>query len=498
MRKALRDLSAWSAEESRRLGLLDVLSKGAIERVHCGLGGSHTVVTYPPLDSLLPLGVDQIAVAVRPASGLNLYAHIAFCEHICPFCHYAKTYAPIGQEGEFVRSYLDALQREMKEWAGMLAGSTVSSVYIGGGTPTAVSTESLVRIVETLCAYPTEQGLRVCVETSPLTTVSADGPEKLSALVAAGVNRFSIGIQSFDKELLRETRGHGQREAREAVDTLADLGVEFNIDLMQDLPHQTEQSLIEDLQWIDVLRPHQVTWYLLRVHPESPWFRQYQRGDLEIPTAAESARRRLLIREGMHRIGYTARPGGRFVLDAASHDQFKEVRAGAKSTLVGMGVSAYSHGWGHFFRNNFSTSVNSGIRGYVERIRQRGLAVESGLQLNHAEVVAATIVAGIRSGTRLPEAEPETELYLNDASVCLEGLRDAGLVHADPSGTWALTEPGWIFEEEICSLFYSNPVKQRLAERNCYWAANRMAESRVLGGPEQAHSRDTVSVSKAT
>ena len=498
MRKALRDLSAWSTDQSRRLGLLDLLSEGAIERVHWGLGGSHTVVTYPPLDALLPLEVDKVAVAVRPASGFNLYAHIAFCEHMCPFCHYAKTYSPIGQEGEFVRSYLDALQREIKEWAGMLAGSTVSSVYIGGGTPTAVSTAKLVRIVERLCAFPTEQGLRVCVETSPLTTVSADGPGKLSALVAAGVNRFSIGIQTFDEELLRRTRGHGQGEARKALATLADLGVEFNIDLMQDLPHQTEQSLIDDLRWIDVLRPHQVTWYLLRVHPESPFFHLYQRGDLELPTAAESARRRLLVREGMRRIGYTVRPGGRFVLDTSIHDQFKEVRAGAKSTLLGMGVSAYSHGWGYFFRNNFSASVNSGIRGYVERIRQRGLAVESGLQLNQAEVVAGTIVAGIRSGTRLPEAEPETELYLNDVSVCLEGLRDAGLVHVDHSGTWSLTELGWIFEEEICSLFYSNPVKQRLAERNCYWVANRMAEPSVPGGPDQATSRSTVSASKAT
>jgi oxygen-independent coproporphyrinogen-3 oxidase len=365
----------------------------------------------------------------------------------------------------------------------LLTGSTVSSVYIGGGTPTAVPTSSLVQILTALSRFPKEDGFRLCVETSPLTTVSADGRDKLSTLVAAGVNRFSIGIQTFEDRLLRRTRGHGQGEALEAVDTLAKLGVEFNVDLMQDLPHQSEQSLIDDLSWIDRLKPHQVTWYLLRVHPDSPWFHLHERGDLELPAQFESARRRLLIREGMRRIGYTARPGGRFVRDASIHDQFKEVRAGTEATLLGMGVSAYSHGWGYFFRNGFSMPKNLGIRRYVEQILSRGLAVESGLCLDPAEVAAGKMVAGIRGGVRLAELEPAPESYISDAAATLRVLSEAGLINVDEAGTWSLTELGWVFEEEICSLFYSEPVKRRLAERKSYWAT-------IRGGAIPADSRE--------
>lgn len=133
MSEDFRELTAWSAQEALRLGLRDLLSHGVIDRARHGLGGSHTVVTYPPLDVLKHIRAEDIAALVRPARGLNLYVHVAFCEHICPFCHYAKTYSPIGVEGEFVQSYLDALELEMERWAELLQGSTVSSLYIGGG-----------------------------------------------------------------------------------------------------------------------------------------------------------------------------------------------------------------------------------------------------------------------------------------------------------------------------------------------------------------------------
>lgn len=320
------------------------------------------------------------------------------------------------------------------------------------------------------------------METSPLTTVATGGREKLSALVEAGVNRFSIGVQTFDEKLLRRTRGHGLQEAREAVAILADFDVKFNVDMIQDLPHQTDESLICDLNWIDEFRPHQVTWYVLRMHPESPWHQMYARGDLELPAPFESVRRRLLLQEGMRRIGYSMQPGGRFVRTSAIHDRFKEVRAGTDPTLLGIGVSAYSHGWGYFFRNSFATPMNAGIRGYVERIRRGGLAVESGLRLDPSEVVAGRIVAGIRSGVRLPDPELGTESYVAEATARLLALRDAALVEITASETWSLTDRGRLFEEEICSLFYSTSVKQVLTETGNYWAEAPMAFPGIASG----------------
>jgi coproporphyrinogen III oxidase-like Fe-S oxidoreductase len=165
----------------------------------------------------------------------------------------------------------------------------------------------------------------------------------------------------------------------------------------------------------------------------------------------------------MRRLGYSARPGGRFVLDPSANDRYKQVRSSLKPTLLGMGASAYSHGWGYFFRNGFSTAGNSSIRGYVDRIRAEGLAVESGLRLDAVETAAGELVAGVRSGVRLPLWQLATRTYLEQAAAMLRKLAGHGLVEEDGTGLWSLTERGALLEEEICSLFYSPAVRASLA-----------------------------------
>lgn len=465
--RALKHVRSWSIEEAARLGLGDDGTAGSLRRVRVGLGGSHTVVTYPPLDALEPVSAQTVTEAIEPTGRLNLYAHVAFCEFICPFCHYVKTLSRVDNQGGLAGSYVEALYAEIERWMALLRGSTLASIYIGGGTPTAMPTAKLVRLVEALSNLTKEPHFRACVETSPLTVTAAGGAEKLCALRDAGVNRFSIGVQSFNDYVLRHTRGHGRDAVLQALEAISKLGVEFNVDLMQDLPFQTEESLIDDLEWVDRFRPPQVTWYIMRLHQEASWYRIYSRGDLALADS-HSARWRLLVREGMRRLGYTPIPGGRFVLDAGCTDLFKEVRAGTESRMLGMGASAYSHGWGWFFRNSFSQSLKSGISGYVERIRQNGFAVETALPLDPEEQAAGALVAGIRSGMQLPSPTPETQEYLESALGTLRGLHDSGFVQSDATGTWSLTELGALFEEEICSLFYTSAVKQRLGA--AYWA----------------------------
>jgi len=289
-------------------------------------------------------------------------------------------------------------------------------------------------------------------------------------LLDAGVNRISVGIQSFDDALLRQTRGHGKELAVECLELLEKLGIEYNIDLLQDLPYQTDESIIHDLEWVQRFHPPQVTWYILRVHQESVWYRLYQRHDLELPLPLDSVRRRLMVREGMRRIGYVCRPGGRFVWDPRIYDRFKEIRGGTEPALLGMGAAAYSHAWGYLFRNSASASTQSGIRNYAEKIQRDGLAVESGLPVDRLELTAGRMVAGIRSGIGLPKPEPATETYLESASALLLQLERESFVSVDESGVWSLTERGFLFEEEICSLFYSGPVKERLTVSGAYWS----------------------------
>jgi len=362
-----------------------------------------------------------------------------------------------------MKSYFNALLIEIEQWKERLNASAVGSIYIGGGTPTAASTERLLEIISRLKAFSfASPGFTFCVETSPQTTVSSGGAAKLQALVNAGVNRFSMGIQTFDDRLLRRTRGHSQNDALQALDVVSRLVENINIDLIQDLPGQTDEHIFEDLIQIDRFRPAQVTWYVLRLQSESSWFKRYARSALEFPSTLESVRRSLVIREGMKQLGYIAMPGNRFLRETLYRDEFKEVRAGLKSTLLGMGVSAYSHGWGYMFRNSFSHGYVNGINDYVKRINENGFAIERGYELDETEFAASAYVLGIRTRVDLPRATGPAANYLNAAACLLEKLEKMKLVESDGLGSYSLSEAGSLFEEEICALFYSDAVKSEL------------------------------------
>jgi oxygen-independent coproporphyrinogen-3 oxidase len=483
----LLDLSKWSENEFYRLGCSRVLESHTAGRAKSGLGGSHTVVTYPPLDALEPIVADNVTQAAGTVGDLHLYAHVAFCEFLCPFCHYATTYTPLSKTHPLVEAYISALCREVKSWRGVLGGSILRSLYIGGGTPTALSTESLLHLLAALQdGYGQTEDLRACIETSPMTATTNDGESKLRAVVAAGINRISIGIQSFDNALSRRSRGYSKSTALKALETVLGLGVEVNVDLIQDLPDQTNESVLDDLQWIGRFMPDQVTWYLLRLRPEAFWYQMYERDDLSLPSEEESVRRRLMIREGMRRLGYLPRPGGRFVREDSVRDDFKEVRGETAMALLGVGVSAYSHGWGYFFRNSAIRSRNrkeqSGIPAYIARINKDGWAIESGLALDETEMTASRLVKAIRGRVMLPKSTPENEIYLAEAQRVLEFLEEQGLVEV-AEGFYSLTEMGSLFEEEVCTLFYSSPVKERIRNWSDFWEPQLTPDHGDGGGP---------------
>jgi coproporphyrinogen III oxidase-like Fe-S oxidoreductase len=461
----LRQISAWATDHLARAGYDAVVAGGVVGRVRSELGGSHTVVTYPPLDALAPADPVEVANAARPVDALNLYAHVAFCEFICPFCHYDTTLARPGTgESDRVRDYFGALHRELGLWKERLAGSTLASFYIGGGTPTSASEGRLLGLLEAAYAIPRSPGFLACVETSPMTATAPDGPAKLAALVGAGVGRFSIGVQTFSNELLRRTRGHDRQVVFDALDLLLGQVDDVNVDMIQDLPDQTEEDLLGDLVQIGRFLPAQVTWYLLRLRPEAGWYSRFSRGQLNLADPRESARRRLIILEAMRRLGYESSAGGRFVRHAGVHDRFKDIRAGLASALLGIGVSAYSHGWGRIFRNVYSQGRVNGIREYTRRVLQGTPAVHEALRIDEVEAAASLLVAGIRTGTPVPDEAPATAAYLGAARAELARLEAAGLVERR-AGEYALTVLGKLFEEEI----YSPRVKEALRARSAFW-----------------------------
>ncbi|HXF62160.1 MAG TPA: radical SAM protein, partial [Caldilineaceae bacterium] len=178
------------------------------------LGGSH--VAAPAPSALTLSGGDRLP--------LGLYIHIPFCERKCPYCDF-NTYA--GLQAHFTRT-VEALCRELTTWAAPLAGREVSSVFIGGGTPTVLAPAELTRLLETVHRrYRLAADCEISCEANPGTV---DRP-KFQLLRGLGVNRLSLGVQSLQPaELAFLGRIHGVADVYRAVDAARSAGFD-NINL---------------------------------------------------------------------------------------------------------------------------------------------------------------------------------------------------------------------------------------------------------------------------
>ncbi len=187
----------------------------------------------------------------------GVYVSYPFCAQKCTFCNFASGVASADLE----RRYLDALEREIRAHAWQWRPETV---YLGGGTPSRLSAAELARILN---AIPGRPWVEATIEAAP-GTVSEETAREWRAL---GLNRVSLGVQSFvDRELAGTGRKHNAGVVAREVEALRAAGFQrINIDLIAGLPHQTEESWGESLDWIRRLAPDHVSVYILEVDEDS-------------------------------------------------------------------------------------------------------------------------------------------------------------------------------------------------------------------------------------
>jgi len=187
----------------------------------------------------------------------GVYLSYPFCAQKCTYCNFASGVFPGGTEGR----YLDALRAEIGRHAWAWRPETV---YLGGGTPSAMDTESLAAL---LALIPGRPWLEATLETAPGTVT----PERAQAWAQAGIDRVSLGVQSFAQpEIVRTGRKHTAQIVAAEMDVLRDAGIDkINIDLIAGLSGQTPASWRESLDWIARLKPDHVSVYMLEVDEDS-------------------------------------------------------------------------------------------------------------------------------------------------------------------------------------------------------------------------------------
>jgi oxygen-independent coproporphyrinogen-3 oxidase len=194
-----------------------------------------------------------------PGAGMSaarhLYVHLPFCAHRCGYCDFVTVVGRGGQHS----AYVDALLRELELERALLCDD-LETIFLGGGTPTFTVLPELVRLLEALPA-----AAEVTVEANPETVT----PELARSLRAAGATRVSLGVQTFNPELLRILeRVAGPDDVRRAVHHLRDAGFDnISLDLIYGIPRQSSADLEADLADALALEPEHLSCYELEAKP---------------------------------------------------------------------------------------------------------------------------------------------------------------------------------------------------------------------------------------
>ena len=206
------------------------------------------------------LAFEEYAQSSPPKPDKNssylLYIHIPFCEQLCPYCSFVR----VKFDRSLAFDYFDALKKEIEIYHNL--GYCFDSVYIGGGTPT-IMPDRLARIIEFVKS--TWQIKQISVETNPNHLTS----EILRILKDVGTNRLSIGVQSFNNDILKsiqrlERYGCG-KEIKGKISSVVGMFDTVNVDMIFNFPNQTDEMLAEDIKIIKEVKADQITYYPLMV-----------------------------------------------------------------------------------------------------------------------------------------------------------------------------------------------------------------------------------------
>lgn len=202
---------------------------------------------------------------------LSLYVHLPWCERKCPYCDFNSHEAHSIPEDAYVAALLDDLDGELSAVPSP-ARRSLQTVFIGGGTPSLFSTTAIARLLSGLRDRVDLAGdAEITLEANP----GSVERERLAGYVAAGITRFSVGIQSFDDDALKQLgRIHGAADAYSATESALRSGARtFNLDLMHGLPGQSVARGLADLDAaIGAGAPH-ISWYQLTIEPNTRFHR---------------------------------------------------------------------------------------------------------------------------------------------------------------------------------------------------------------------------------
>jgi len=383
----------------------------------------------------------------------SLYIHIPFCEHKCIYCDFYSVVPAELKTGDHSPQvkFLSALKTEIELRAeDQRFHESYETIFFGGGTPSLLHPTEIEKILNALASrFEIQTNAEITLETNPGTV----DKEKLRAFHSAGINRISMGIQSFhDEDLKFLTRIHTSSEAKQCVQDCAAAGFDnISFDLIFSLPHQTLAKWKSNLEQAVDLHPEHLSCYSLTIEPETPIFRMVQSNQV-VPIDSE---RDAELYE--------------FTIDfltSHGYEQY-EVSNFAKSNALGMSNLKCRHNlnyWNHSHYLGLGPSAHSfwidqrwwnksDLYAYIRHLNERSLPLGGGEHLTAPQFMEEAIFLGLRSegidGEQF-QRQFSRDLLTDNAPIISE-LIQQGKVQMEGKQI-RLTAKGYVVCDEICQM----------------------------------------------
>ncbi|WP_018987139.1 radical SAM family heme chaperone HemW [Methylophilus methylotrophus] len=395
-----------------------------------------------PANSLsdAPLQGDVTLSGLTNPPPLSLYIHIPWCVRKCPYCdfnsHEARQEIPEA-------AYVDALIADLEQATPLVWGRKIRSVFFGGGTPSIFSAESIDKILSHVrMLTPLEYGAEVTLEANPGTVDIAN----FKGYRDAGVNRVSLGIQSFQPQYLKALgRIHDREQALAAAELALNTFEKVNLDVMYALPEQSLEDALQDAETACQIKPAHLSFYHLTLEPNTPFHRTPPSlPDDDTSATMQEEIEKILAANGYHHYETSAfaQPG-----QQCQHN----INYWTFGDYLGIGAGAHSKL--SFHDRIIRQSRHKHPKRYLEAIQQ-GQVVDSEWQIGREDLAfefmmnALRLVDGVEAGL----FQQRTGLPLRTIQSTLQEAQAQGLL-VQGSGVIAPTLKGQRFLNELLGMF---------------------------------------------
>ena len=279
---------------------------------------------------------------------LGLYIHIPFCKKKCDYCDFIS-YS--GKES-CIKEYVEAIKNEIKfELNNILKSNSdykVTTIYIGGGTPSYIESDYIVDIMNTIKEFISLENIEITIEVNPGTVTI----KKLEDYKNAGINRLSIGLQETNNDLLKSIgRIHTYEEFLNTYKTAKKAGFEnINVDLMIGLPNQSIENIKNSLEKIIALNPEHISVYSLILEEGTRLYDKYENGEIELPDEELERNMYWYVKNTLENASYTHYEISNFA--KRGYESKHNLNCWEQKEYLGFGVAAHSYMNGKRYSND--------------------------------------------------------------------------------------------------------------------------------------------------